>query len=75
MRLDCPGTEIQTGAAGEALCVDGLGAPVAWQAVEEFDVSQLEADQLAGAFAAGFVICATGWAIGRGFRYVLSMLR
>lgn len=75
MRVTCPGVSVMTGASGEALCLDSLGAPVAWEVQPEFDISQLEADQLGGAFAAGFVIVATGWVIGRGFKFVLSMLR
>lgn len=75
MRASCPGAAIVTGSAGEALCVDGLGAPVAWEVQPEFDVSQLETAELSGAFAAGFVVIATGWVIGRGFKYVLGMLR
>lgn len=75
MRVTCPGTQVLTGSAGEPLCADSLGAPVAWEVVPEFEVSSLEADQLGAAFAAGFVIIGTGWAIGRGFKYVLSLLR
>lgn len=63
-----------TGAAGEALCLDSMGAPVAWEIQPEFDVSMLEADDLGGAFAAGFVIVGTAWAIGYGFRQVLRMI-
>lgn len=75
MRVMCPGSQIATGAAGEPLCLDALGAPVAWEAQPEFDVSQLEAADLGGAYAAGFVLIGTGWAIGRGFKYVLALLR
>lgn len=75
MRVTCPGAQIMTGADGQALCLDGIGAPVAWEVQPEFEISQLEADQLGAAFAAGFVLVATGWAIGRGFRFVLSLLR
>lgn len=64
-----------TGAGGEALCLDALGAPVAWEVQPEFDVSQLDPAELGQAFAAGFVLVGTGWAIGRGFKYVLALLR
>lgn len=74
MRVNCPGVTVATGSAGEALCLDSLGAPVAWEVQPEFDVSQLETEQLAGAFAAGFVIVGTAWAIGYGFRQVLRMI-
>lgn len=70
----CPG-EIVTGASGEALCQDMGGAPLAWTVQPAFDVANLDPVRLSGAFAAGFVIVATGWVIGRGFRVVLSMIR
>lgn len=73
--MTCPGFAIQTGTLGEALCVDHLGAPVAWEAVPEFEVSALDVTQLSGAYVAGFILIGMGWAIGRGFKYVLSMLR
>lgn len=75
MRVTCPGSQIMTGAEGQALCLDGVGAPVAWEIQPEFDVSQLESSDLGGAYAAGFVLIGTGWAIGRGFKYVLGLLR
>lgn len=74
MRVSCPGVQVLTGPAGEAVCADSLGAPVAWEVQPEFDVAQLEPEMLAGAFAAGFIICATGWAIGYGFRVLLSAI-
>jgi hypothetical protein len=39
-----------------------------------FDVSDLDPGMMSGAFACGFVIVATCWAIGKGARTVLSML-
>ena len=75
MRVTCPGTQVLTGSAGEAICADSLGAPVAWEVQPEFDVSQLDVADLGGAFAAGFVVVATGWVIGYGFRAVLSAIR
>ncbi len=74
MSAVCPGV-IVTDASGVPACQDQLGAPLAWEQVVPFDVSQLDGDQLAGAFAAGFVIVGTAWAIGKGFQVLLSMLR
>lgn len=74
MTAICAGV-IVTDAAGVPACQDQLGAPLAWQQVPQFTASALEADQLAGAFAAGFVIVGTAWAIGKGFQILLSMLR
>lgn len=75
MRVSCPGTAVNTGAQGEALCVDSLGAPVAWEVQLEFDVSQLDTAQMGQAFAAGFAVVATCWCIGFGFRTVLQAFR
>ncbi|HTD72155.1 MAG TPA: hypothetical protein VK652_01410 [Steroidobacteraceae bacterium] len=74
MKATCPGFTISTGSSGELLCLDSLGAPVAWEVQPEFDVSQLESEDLAGAWAAGFVLVGTAWAIGYGFRSVLRMI-
>lgn len=43
--------------------------------VSTFDVSQLDPGELAGAFAAGFVLMGTFWAIGQGARHLLDMIR
>lgn len=75
MKIACPGVSVATGVNGEPLCLDSGGSPVAWEAVPEFEVSSLDIAQLSGAYAAGFVLIATGWAIGRGFKFVLSMIR
>lgn len=74
MRVSCPGAQVVTGAAGEAACVDALGAPVAWEVQPEFELSQLDAELLGGAFAAGFIVIGTGWVIGYGFRALLSAI-
>lgn len=66
---------LSTSALGAAQCTDGGGTPVAWVAVPEFDFSQLDMPTASGAFAAGFVLVGIGWAIGRGFGAVLSMLK
>lgn len=75
MRVSCPGFAVTTSLTGEPQCVDHLGATVAWEVQPEFEVSQLEPTQLGAAYAAGFVLVGTGWAIGRSFKAVLSMLR
>lgn len=75
MKIMCPGVSIATGVNGEPLCLDSGGSPVAWEAIPEFEVSSLDVAQLGAAYAAGFVLIGTGWAIGRGFKFVLSMLK
>lgn len=74
MRADCP-ANLVTLASGELACQDGMGGAVAWVEIPEFDVSQLEVEQLAGAFAAGFVVMGTAFVIGQGFRHLLDMIR
>ena len=73
MRIECPG-EVVTDANGAALCQDMNGQPLAWTSIPDFDVSQIDHVVAAGAFAAGFVVVASVWAIGRGARIVLSMI-
>lgn len=72
--IECP-ANVEVGPNGEALCVDGVGSPVAWVVVPEFDVSQLDTAAVAGAWAAGFSTMAIGLLIGKGFSAVLEFLR
>lgn len=73
MLLDCP-ANVVTLSSGELACQDGMGGAVAWLVTPSFDLDQLDPEMLAAAFAAGFVIVGTAWAIGKGARIVLSML-
>lgn len=73
MRYECPGVVV-TDAVGVPSCTDGVGGFLAWDAVPDFDVSLVDNAIAGQAFAAGFVIVGSAWAIGRGFKYVLSML-
>lgn len=74
MSVECP-ANVSTLPDGSAACLDGSGAVVAWQVVPQFDVSQLDTMQAGEAFAAGFVIVGTCWAIGRAVRAVLEVIR
>lgn len=74
MRADCP-ANVVTLTDGVLGCQDGSGGAVAWVVVPEFAISDLDAGQLAGAFAAGFVVMGTAFVIGQGFRHVLDMIR
>jgi len=71
--IQCPAT-VSTDASGAPLCLDGSLAPVAWIVVPEFDVSTLDSSQLAEAWAAGFILVGTAWAIGYGVKTILRML-
>lgn len=73
MLLDCP-ANVVTLPSGALACQDSGGGAVAWLVAPAFDPSQLDAEMIGAAFAAGFVLVATGWAIGKGARIVLSML-
>lgn len=70
----CPG-QVETNSSGVALCKDMSGAPLAWAEQEAFELSNLDPALMSGAYAAGFVIIAMGWAISRGAQLVLSMLK
>lgn len=48
---------------------------MAWVVVPDFDVADLDPVILGEAFAAGWLLVATGWAIGHGVKIVLSMLK
>lgn len=49
--------------------------PMAIREPGVFDPEDLDTGTLGAMFAAGFVIVATGWAIGRGVKILLSMLK
>jgi hypothetical protein len=71
--ISCTAT-LNTSTAGQALCLDGMGSPVAWTQVPDFDFSQLDVPTASGAFAAGFVLVGIAAAIGKGFGSLLSFI-
>lgn len=73
-QIQCAG-EVVTAVSGEPVCQDMGGAPLAWTLTAPFGVDQLEPALASGAFAAGFVLVAMGWVIGRAFGVVLSMFK
>lgn len=70
----CPG-EIATDVDGALLCLDDMGAPLAWEEVPTFSVTEIDPATATAAYAGGFVIVGMAWAIGWSFRAVLSMIR
>jgi hypothetical protein len=72
--IQCPG-EVATSATGEALCLDGTGTPLAWVVVPDFSIDQLDPLMLSEAFAAGFIIIGTCWAIGKGAALVIQAIK
>lgn len=73
MYIDCDG-QVVTDTNGVPACLDMGGSPLAWQTAPVFEIAELDPSMMSAAFAAGFVIVATCWAIGKGARTVLSMI-
>jgi hypothetical protein len=71
---ECPGNVV-TDMAGAPLCLDGSSAPLTWVSVPVFDITSLDTVQAGEAFAAGFVIIGTCWAIGKAIGLILSVVR
>ena len=69
----CPGEVVDV--MGVAECHDDMGAPLAWESAPTFTIEEVDPTVASAAFAGGFVIVGTAWAIGRGVRVVLSMLK
>lgn len=73
MQANCPGVVI-TDTAGVPRCEDGAGVALVWEPATPFDPTSIDPVVASKAFAAGFVIVGTCWAIGRGFRVLLNMI-
>lgn len=69
----CPGEVVDV--AGVAECHDDMGAPLPWESVPTFSIDQVDPTVATAAYAGGFVIVGTAWAIGWGARQLLSMIR
>lgn len=69
----CAGEVIDV--AGSPACVDDMGAPIAWESVPTFTVEAIDPAVASSAFAGGFVIVGSAWAIGWTCRQLLSMVR
>lgn len=70
MRVTCPGAVVSTGSEGEPLCLDGLGAPVAWESQASFTFADS-----AEPFFAGFALVMVFWALGKAVSLVLRVVR
>lgn len=73
-RAYCAGT-IVTDVSGVPVCQDTMGAPLEWQSIEDFDPSQIDPLVAGPYFAAGFILVATCWAIGKGVGMLLTVIR
>lgn len=73
MRVVCNGAQIMTGAEGQALCLDEVGAPVAWTVVADVPVIDLET--VAAPFSAGLGLVLLFWALGKGVALVIEVVR
>lgn len=69
----CPG-DISTDVDGYIYCTS-VGVPVTWQSVPEFDIELLDQADLAGFFAAGFVMVGISWAIGLSAAMILRAIQ
>lgn len=75
---EAPGLISSDPVSGAVLCLDDMGAPVAWLLTvddEPFDLATLDTELAAQAFTAAFVIVGTCWAIGKGVGLLLSVVR
>lgn len=73
-QITCAGNVV-TDTNGVAMCQDAGGAALPWTSQPAFSIESLDPAIAGGAFAAGFVLVGASWAIGRGAKIVLSMLR
>lgn len=71
---ECPGV-IVTDAQGVPACEDMSGAPLAWIERPAFEIGDVDPAVAGQAFAAGFVLVASVWAIGWTVRALLGMIR
>lgn len=60
---------------GALACQDDMGAPLAWESIPTFTVESIDPTVASAAYAGGFVIVGTAWAIGWSCRALLSMIR
>jgi len=75
LSLVCPGVVSTDVGTGAALCTDGMGTVLGWTYTPPFDISTLDYAQATEAFAAAFTIVGTCWAIGKGVRLLLDVVR
>lgn len=73
MRVVCNGAQIMTGAEGQALCLDEVGAPVAWTIVP--DVPEIDLETVGAPFSAGFGLVLLFWALGKSVSIVIDVVR
>lgn len=70
----CDGV-IVTDTAGIPYCEDVSSAPLAWVAVEPFNIDQLDSEILGGHFVVGFVIYGIAWSIGKSVGMILEVIK
>lgn len=73
MRIECGAAEVVTGAGGEPLCRDALGAPVAWTVIPNGPAIDLET--VSAPFSAGFGLVLMFWALGKGVSVIIDVVR
>lgn len=60
--------------AGSPACVDEMMAPIPWESMPTFTASAIDPAVASSAFAGGFVIVGSAWAIGWAARALLRMI-
>jgi len=72
---NAPGA-VSTSSAGAPLCLNPSDSSVvAWTSQPDFDFSTFDTASASAAFAAGFVIVGTLWAIGKAVGLLLGVVR
>lgn len=74
MAFDC-GATVQTGANGELLCVDGVGAAVAWTSTPEFTLEALDGPTVALVWGWGFGAVVLCWGMAHALGIILKAIR
>lgn len=75
MELECTGVVLTDPVSGAVLCQNGSGAAVAWVVTPSFDFTAFDTSGAGEAFAAGFVLVGSCWAIGKAVGLILSVIR
>lgn len=68
----CPGEVVDV--MGVAECHDDMGSPLAWESAPTFTIEEVDPAIASAAFAGGFAIVGTAWAIGWAARALLRMI-
>lgn len=74
MTVRCPGI-VSTDTNGVAICTDTGGAPLAWEQIPAFQLSDIDPVQAGELWTLGFALYATAWVIGKATGLLLQMIK